>query len=625
MKTCASCKAQSPDDSVFCGECGAGLEAHDTSVDGSAAPAARPATPDATVPGSPLSAAMQGGAPPPPAAPAAPGVALAPPAGAPRGAPRPRHVPAGTVVDGKYRIERVLGEGGMGIVYLAVDVHTGVEVVLKAIRNELAHRPDMRERTLAEGRVIARIDHPNVVHLKAVVIDSGPPGSPREDESLWLVMQFVDGESLEERVSRHARERIPMPVPEVLRVLSQVLAGMGAVHKGGIIHRDLKPGTILIRASDGVAKVSDFGIAKGEEDARAGRGQTRGIIGSLWYMSPEQVTGRRDLDKRVDVYALGIMLYEMLVGHVPFDAEDDQEIMRMHAAKPVPLASASRADVPRALDDIIQKACAKDRDQRYPSCEAMLADIERLRAEQAPGARPAARSSGPATTADDAAPLSAPSRGRGWLVLLVAVLVIGGGAAALFASGVVALPGDDGPTAGGTAPAVAATEARPPSAAATSTASAAAPKRPLERLVGRWESDTGRTLDAVLAGDAVEFRIVDPAQFTGQDYSAGEARFVLRPDSADASTFSVEDRIRPLPPSGHTYSANARSTCLVLWAQAGGKPLRAALEGTRLAVDFVKIEPDSSNFVVESAKTVVGCRKLDALRATPLPGVLNKK
>ncbi|MEJ7729483.1 MAG: serine/threonine-protein kinase [Polyangiaceae bacterium] len=269
---------------------------------------------------------------------------MAPPAGAPRGAPRPRHVAQGTVVDGKYRIERVLGEGGMGIVYLAVDVHTGVEVVLKAIRNELAHRPDMRERTLAEGRVIARIDHPNVVHLKAVVIDA--PVTPGEGESLWLVMQFVDGESLEERITRHAREHAQMPVPEVLRILAQVLAGMGAVHKGGIIHRDLKPGNILIRASDGVAKVSDFGIAKGEEDARAGRGQTRGIIGSLWYMSPEQVTGRRDLDKRVDVYALGIMLYEMLIGHVPFDAEDDQEIMRMHAAKPVPLVSASAQTCP---------------------------------------------------------------------------------------------------------------------------------------------------------------------------------------------------------------------------------------------------------------------------------------
>jgi serine/threonine-protein kinase len=210
-------------------------------------------------------------------------------------------------------------------------------------------------------------------------------------------------------------------------------------------------------------------------------------------------------------------------------------------------------------------------------------------------------------------------------VLLVALLVIGGGAAALFATGVVALPGGDEPTASATAPVTAAGEARPPQTAATGTASAAPPKRPLETLPGRWESDTGRILDAVLSGNTVEFRVVDPAQFTGQDYSAGEARFVLRADAPDASTFSVEDRIRPLPPSGHTYSANARSTCLVLWSQAGGKPLRATLEGGRLAVDLVKIEPDSGNFVVESGKTVVSCRKLDTLRATLLPGVLNKK
>ncbi|MEJ7729484.1 MAG: hypothetical protein WKG00_09725 [Polyangiaceae bacterium] len=203
----------------------------------------------------------------------------------------------------------------------------------------------------------------------------------------------------------------------------------------------------------------------------------------------------------------------------------------------------------------------------------------------------------------------------------MALLAIGGGVAALFATGVIALPGDGGPTASATAPVTAAVETRPQ----TPTASAAPPKRPLETLPGRWESDTGRTLDAVLSGNTVEFRVVDPAQFTGQDYSAGEARFVLRADSPDATTFTVEDRIRPLPPSGHTYSANARSTCLVLWSQAAGKPLRATLAGARLSVDFVKIEPDSANFVVESGKTVVSCRKLDTLRATLLPGVLNKR
>src|SRR5262249_42878964 len=163
---------------------------------------------------------------------------------------------------------------------------------------------------------------------------------------LWLVMQYVEGESLETTIGKHVQSRQPMALAEVLRIFRQVLAGVGAAHREGVIHRDIKPANILIRTKDGVAKVSDFGIAKVEEDAHAGRGQTKGIIGSLWYMSPEQVAGRRDLDKRVDIYALGIVLFEMLTGHVPFDAESDYEIMRLHTQAPVPWVSKMRKDVP---------------------------------------------------------------------------------------------------------------------------------------------------------------------------------------------------------------------------------------------------------------------------------------
>ena len=188
----------------------------------------------------------------------------------------------GTLVDGKYPIERVLGEGGMGVVYLARDIHTETSVVVKSIRAEFADAPEFRARTLAEGRALARIDHPNVVRLNAVVV---------EPAALYLVMQFIDGEPLDKMIERHVAARRPSRSSEALSIFRMILQGVGAAHAEGLIHRDLKPANVLIRKKDGVAKVTDFGIAKGEEDAKAGRGVTKGIIGSLSYMAPEQVRG----------------------------------------------------------------------------------------------------------------------------------------------------------------------------------------------------------------------------------------------------------------------------------------------------------------------------------------------
>src|SRR3954469_2900230 len=234
-------------------------------------------------------------------------------------APGGRYLASGAVVDGKYRIEKVLGEGGMGVVYLAKDVHTETPVVVKSIRAEFADNPEFRARTLAEGRALARIDHPNVVRLNAVVVES---------VALYLIMQFIDGEPLDRMIERHVAERRAIPLGEALSIFRMILLGVGAAHAEGLIHRDLKPANVLIRKKDGVAKVTDFGIAKGEEDAKAGRGVTKGIIGSIAYMAPEQVRGQKDLDKRVDVYALGILLYELLMGRVPFEAASDYELMR---------------------------------------------------------------------------------------------------------------------------------------------------------------------------------------------------------------------------------------------------------------------------------------------------------
>ena len=273
----------------------------------------------------------------------------------------------GHIVDGKYSIDSILGEGGMGVVYLATDIHTNVPVVVKAIRSEYAHREEFRNRILAEGRALARIDHQNVVRLNAVVV---------EPDGLFLVMQYIDGESLDKTISRYVAQQTPMPVPLVLKIFHQVLDGVGAAHAEGVIHRDLKPANILIRRRDAVAKVTDFGIAKAEEDIQAGRGQTKGIIGSLLYMAPEQIKGLRDLDNRVDIYGLGILLYEMLVGRVPFDAPSEFEIMKLHLEAEIPLISRMRSDVPAYLDTAIHRACAKNREDRFTTTAEMAAALQ---------------------------------------------------------------------------------------------------------------------------------------------------------------------------------------------------------------------------------------------------------
>jgi len=657
MRICGRCGATTTDDAAaFCGICGASLDQPASPV--ASTPAAPPAagSPEArakgTIPAAPISAALK------PASladevaqlqrgrgegdaeiPGPAGIPLAPPAGAAKPFKAPKHLPAGTLVDKKYAILRVLGEGGMGVVYLARDIHTGLDVVVKAVRSELAHRDDVRARTLAEGRALAQIDHPNVVHLRAVAVE-GP--------SLYLVMQYIEGESLDKIIVGHRDRGEKMPVDEALAVFRQVVAGVGAAHQEGVVHRDLKPANVIVRKKDRVAKVTDFGIAlmPTERD----RPHTRGILGSLWYMSPEQVTGRRDLDHRVDVYALGILLYQMLVGRVPFDAKSDYDIMRLHAEAPMPLVAASRSDVPQAVDELIQRASAKDREQRFPRCEELIAAVDRVLgagpASTLPGASgpwatppegalatmgaPGAVALSAATTfgvtgasPNAPAPEAAPRR-RVWPWLLLATVVVGGGGAgAAFGFGLV--PGVPGiwklphfasrPAASASAPRSAA------SAGASGSASASRAPAGLEALAGVWVGN-GRELEAVMAGTDLEFRVKKPEQFAHQGYAAGEARFALRA-AGDAGVYAVEDRIRPMPPVGKVYDARARGTCQEVWTAVGGDPLRARFDGARLSVEFAKIEPGPANFTSHGAR-VTSCVGLRDLRASKVVSVLTR-
>jgi len=619
MKTCPSCQKTNEDQAAFCIECGGHLPVDATEADGAGGGTVS-AVPQV---GSSVGAAVVGGS-----------VALAP----------------GTIVDRKYEVERVLGEGGMGIVYVAKDIHTQVRVVVKAIRAEYTHRPEFRERILAEGRALARIDHVNVVRLNAVVA---------EGDTLLLVMQYIEGESLDKVIERHAAQRTPMPLLEAIRIFRQVLEGVGAAHREGVIHRDIKPANILIRARDGVAKVTDFGIAKAEEDAKAGRGQTRGIIGSLLYMAPEQVTGRRDLDKRVDIYALGILLFEMLVGRVPFDAPSEFEIMKLHVEAAIPSVSAMRPDVPPFLDAVIAKACAKQREERFASAEEFLRALDAgMTAALATGAQPVVRTAGvmppprssmvnvptepagqglPATVTAEPVPLGDPSHGSTtpgiegplagepepsrfglWARVLLAVVVMGAGAAlgTAYATGWIHLPG----------PLASSTGSRPAGPADAAVADGAAEaKSVLAQLEGAWRSDSGRLYDAKLAGRVLEFRLRDAAGLRELGYVDGEARFLLTELPGEPNMFLVEDKWRPALPADLRYDlARARSTCQQVFTSVDGKPLRGQYDGRRLTLDAAKVDPDRRMFITQGAM-VIGCTSLRASKLERIQSVLKRE
>lgn len=583
-----------------------------------------PAQSPGTVPGRPASGAFQqhsDAEPPPP--------------------PPPGVLESGTLVDGKYEIARVLGEGGMGVVYLARDIHMDVPVVVKAIRAEYAHREEFRRRILAEGRALATIDHLNVVRMYAVVV---------EPDALYLIMQFIEGESLDRTVERYVAQQTPMPLDLVLKIFHQVLEGVGAAHAEGVIHRDLKPANILIRQRDAVAKVTDFGIAKAEEDAQAGRGQTKGIIGSLLYMAPEQIKGRRDLDKRVDIYGLGILLYELLVGRVPFDAPSEFEIMKLHLEGQVPTVSHMRGDVPGFVDAVIQKACAKSREDRFASTQEMAAALrDGQAAHEAGRSLPATAEGAPAPEAllaphqaayeSDAPPASpspssaaSPAEGLagpsaeakrsvvGWVVggvVAVAALAGGGLWGAWYYDWI-----DFGSSR---PPSTAPTVVAPPDVSISAAPSAEpAPENPLEKLVGAWTIETGRVFDATMSGTILEFRIRDASGLESEGYIDGETRFSLEAIEGQPNVFAVRDKIRPQLPAGLEYDlSRARASCQEVRTEVKGQPLRARFDGSRLTVDLAKIAPTRSMFLRSGSK-VHGCVRLSEAPERMIQGTLRR-
>jgi serine/threonine-protein kinase len=283
----------------------------------------------------------------------------------------------GTVIDGRYAIERMIGEGGMGIVYRARHRLIDKRVAVKVLRGEMARDQEMTERFLQEARTASKIGNGHIVE----VADFGV----MPDGATYFVMEYLDGRSLTEALV----EATTLPVPRMLHVAKQIARGLGAAHAAGIVHRDLKPDNVMLvtRGDDpDFVKILDFGIAKvGTQASKITRAGS--IFGTPHYMSPEQAAGT-PVDARTDIYALGIMMFEMASGAVPFDAEGFMGILSQHLYKAPPalLASTARTDVPPAFAAVVMKCLSKSADGRYASMDALVDDLEALERGLAPAA-----------------------------------------------------------------------------------------------------------------------------------------------------------------------------------------------------------------------------------------------
>jgi len=269
----------------------------------------------------------------------------------------------GQVLDGRYEVRALIGRGGMGSVYRALHGPLRREVAVKILTSAEGTNP---ERLIREARAASAIQHARVVKVHDVaLLDDGTP---------FLVMELLDGESLDHRLA----EQGALSVIDAIDLTMQLLDGLEAVHAQGVVHRDIKPGNVfLLRGEHLRVKLLDFGLSSFSNASRLT--MTGEIVGTTKYLAPEQARGVQDPDARVDVWATGILLYEMLVGRTPFEDPSVAATVTNIVMEAAPPPSASRGDLPKALDRVIEMALAKDRDQRYQSAEAMYLALERIR------------------------------------------------------------------------------------------------------------------------------------------------------------------------------------------------------------------------------------------------------
>nr|WP_202107054.1 Stk1 family PASTA domain-containing Ser/Thr kinase [Agromyces seonyuensis] len=274
----------------------------------------------------------------------------------------------GRLVDGRYQVRSRIARGGMATVYLATDLRLERRVAIKIMHGHLADDNTFKTRFVQEARSAARLAHPNVVN----VFDQG-----QDDDMAYLVMEYLPGITLRDLLKDYKR----LTAVQTVDILDAVLAGLAAAHRAGIVHRDVKPENVLL-ADDGRIKLSDFGLARAASQNTA-TGQA--LLGTIAYLSPELVT-RGVADARSDVYALGIMLYEMLTGEQPFVGEAPMQIAYQHANDQVPAPSSRVPSVPRALDELVEWATRRDPEERPANAGELLERLREIESELRGGA-----------------------------------------------------------------------------------------------------------------------------------------------------------------------------------------------------------------------------------------------
>ena len=263
-----------------------------------------------------------------------------------------------------FRIVSVIGEGGMGVVYLAEHVRLPKRFAIKSLSRALGGNPDFRRRFYAEAQKQALLDDPNIVQVKDFIEESG---------EFFLVMEYVDGQDL----SRLIKGRGRLPEADALPIVRDILKGLAFAHAKGLVHRDIKPSNVLVDQS-GRARIMDFGIAimaGGVEKSLTAAGA---MISSPWYMSPEQIMSPREVDQRADIYALGIVLYEMLTGGVPFDAETPFGVEEQQIRIPAKDPREKNPEVSEDVARIVLKAMAKDPGERFQNCQEFAEALDAI-------------------------------------------------------------------------------------------------------------------------------------------------------------------------------------------------------------------------------------------------------
>jgi eukaryotic-like serine/threonine-protein kinase len=266
----------------------------------------------------------------------------------------------GTLFDGRYQVVRKLGAGGMANVYLAEDQELGRHVAIKILNDRHANDEQFVERFRREAKNAAALSHPNIVSI----YDRG-----EAEGTYYIAMEYLDGRSLKELIL----SRGPAPLNVAIEYARQILSALRFAHRHGIVHRDIKPHNVLVDA-EGRVKVTDFGIARAGASQMTEAGS---IVGTAQYLSPEQARGTA-VDQRSDLYSLGIVLYELVTGTLPFNGDTPVEIAMKHLSQTPELPSSLRPELPHELDLVVTRALAKDPDERYQSAEEMDADLERL-------------------------------------------------------------------------------------------------------------------------------------------------------------------------------------------------------------------------------------------------------